>query len=106
MNSILAKLLRKRGISSLEVLDAEERATFDRYELILNKREISVADMRQFMQSRIDHIESKWADMNTDATKKAEYIPYHTVYKTLLKALDAPQAEREALEQVLLQQVS
>lgn len=105
MNSLLAKLLRKRGIETVEELSHEERATFDKYEKVLNKRELTVADLRQFIQARIDHIEMKWKDMNIDAGKKAELVPYFTVYKTLLQAIDAPMSEREALEQVLMQQI-
>lgn len=105
MHSLIRKLLQKRGIKSVEELSMDERATFDNYTRILNKRELSMDDLKQFVQARIDQIEQKWKDMNIDATRKGELIPYHTVYKTLLQAMNAPQAEREALEQVLVQQI-
>ncbi len=105
MNSLLAKLLRRKGIDSIEQLSLEERNTFDKYEQVLNKKELTMSDLRQFIQGRIDHIETKWKDLSLDAQKKAEMIPYHTVYKTLAQAIDAPMSERAALEQVLMQQV-
>lgn len=103
---ILQDLFKKRGIESAEKLSLEERATFENYQRILSKRELSIADLREFCAFQINSIETKWRDFSTTAEKKAELIPYHTVYKTLLQAIDAPEAERVALEQVLLQQLN
>lgn len=98
--------MRKRGIKNVDDLSTEEQATFQNYERILSKREVSIADMRQFMIFQINSIETRWRDNKIMQEEKAELIPYHTVYKTLLQAIDAPEAERIALEQVLLQQVN
>lgn len=103
---LLQKIFQKRGIKSVEDLDPEEKATFANYERILSKREISVADIRQFMIFQINSIEMRWRDNKVPQADKSELIPYHTVYKTLLQAIDAPEAERVALEQVLLQQIN
>lgn len=105
MNSLLAKFLRKKGIESVKDLNPEEKATFERYQSILAKKDLSLDDLRQFIKARIDHIEMKWKDMNIEQSKKAELVPYYTVYKTLLQAIEAPIAEREALEQILIQQI-
>ena len=40
----------------------------------------------------------KWKDLDTLNAKKAELIPYHVVYKTLLAAIESPKSAREALE--------
>lgn len=106
IKSLLGNLMRKRGITNVEELSIEEKATFQNYERILSKREVSIADMRQFMIFQINSIEMRWRDNKISQDEKAELIPYHTVYKTLLQAIDAPEAERVALEQVLLQQIN
>lgn len=102
MNSILARILQKRGIQKPD-LSHEEQATFDNWESVLSKRELTVDDLRQFIVARIDQIETKWKDLNLSNDKKAELIPYHTVYKILSNAINAPELERAALEKVLVQ---
>lgn len=90
----------------MEELTPEERSTLTMYETILARKEMTIADVREFLAAQISIIENKWRDLNTDEAKKAQLIPYHTVYKVILQSLDAPQAEREALEKVLLQQLN
>lgn len=102
---ILQDLFRKRGIKDANELSLEERSTFENYQRILSKRELSISDMREFCAFQVSAIETKWRDHVTTNEKKAELIPYHTVYKTLLAAIDAPESERIALEQVLRQQI-
>lgn len=104
MHKLIHKLLDKRGISDVRSLSREEKETFESWQTILNKEELTVEDIKKFCQSQIDVIENKWKDLNETNQKKAELISYHTVYKTLLSAIDAPKAMREALE-IQLQQL-
>lgn len=103
MKSILHKLLERRGIESIDKLDKEERQTFDDWDKILSKEELTIEDIKQFCKAQIEVIEGKWKDLNVDNSKKAELIPYHTVYKTFLLAIDSPQSARESLEKNLNQ---
>ncbi len=104
--SILTKFLEKRGLKSPEELDdtpntdgsPTERETFNKWKGILSKETLSLEDMKLFIQGQIGIIEMRWRDMTTSAERKAELIPYHTVYKTLEQAISAPRAEREQLE--------
>lgn len=105
MNGLLAKLLQKRGIDSLEGLSKEEKTTFDNYEKVLSKKELTIEDMKYFLSSQIGVIEGKWRDLNIEQSKKSEWISLHTAYKTILQAIDSPQTEREALESFLHQQL-
>ena len=103
MKDILSKLLQKRGLSSTQELDKEEQATFETWQAVLSKDELTTEDIKNFCQNQVDVIEGKWQDLNTTQDKKAELIPYHTVYNLLLKAIDSPKAAREALEKNLQQ---
>ncbi len=100
---ILSRLFAKRGIKDVNDLDPEERETYKRYEIVLSKRELTIADIRVFLQNQVNVIESKWSDFETPNAKKAELIPYHTVYRTILQALDAPEIERQNLERYLVE---
>ena len=102
MKSILYKLLKKRGIESLDQLEPEEKRDFDNWNAVLSKEELTISDVKEFCQGQIGIIEMKWRDYTIDKEKKAEYIPYHTVYKILLQAIDSPRSTREQLEKHLL----
>lgn len=100
--NILERLLQKRGITH-EDLSPEEKADFSKWEKVLSKKELSIEDFNHFCQSQVDIIETKWRDLNTEQIKKAELIPYHTVYKTILQIIKSPEAERSNLEAQLNQ---
>jgi len=104
MQSILQKILSKRGVK-YEDLDKEELVQFEQWDTILAKEELTLKDLKEFCSSQVGIIESKWKDYNEDNTKKAELIPYHTVYKTLLEAISSPQSSRIQLEKQLLEMI-
>ena len=103
MIDILGKLLRKRGLNSVDELDTDEHRTWDSWKAVLSKGELTIEDIKQFCQNQVEIIEAKWKDLNIEHSKKSELIPYHTVYKVLLSAIGSPQAAREALEKNLIQ---
>ena len=102
MLDILNKLLQKSGVQ-YEQLDTEEKKQFDDWKLVLTKEELSTQDIKDFCQSQVDVIEGKWQDLSLEQTKKAELIPYHTVYNLLLKVIDSPKEARNGLEKNLRQ---
>ena len=102
MLDILNKLLQKRGVK-FDELDKEEKTQFEQWKLVLTKDELSTQDIKDFCQNQVDIIEGKWQDLNIENNKKAELIPYHTVYNLLLKVLDSPKEARLALEKNLQQ---
>lgn len=103
MKNILERLLRKRGLNSVDELDKEEKQTFEQWQATLTKDELTTEDIRQFIVGQISVIEAKWSDMNLDQAKKAEFLPYHTVYRMLLSAINSPAMARDALEKNLTQ---
>ena len=103
MRGILAKLLTKRGINNIDDLSHEEKQTFENYERVLSKEQLTVEDITKFLETQVSIIEARWRDYATE--NKATLIPYHTVYKTLLEAIKSPQKERENLEAYLNQQL-
>lgn len=101
MHKLLSQLLTKYGVQSSDELQPEEKVVFEQWKGIMDKEELTTADIKKFCETQIDVIENKWTDYNTHDLKKAEWIPYHTVYKTLLKVIDSPRSARERLEQQL-----
>lgn len=103
MKDILQRLLKKRGIENIDTLSIEEKETFNNWQEILSKEEITPNDIKLFCINQISIIESKWADLKIEQKKKAELIPYHVVYKTLIAVIESPKAVREGLEKHLNQ---
>ena len=103
MHTLLEKLFRKRGIKDATQLDTEEKATFENWDKILSKEELTLEDVKHFCQSQLSIIEGKWADYGIEQAKKSEFLPYYTVYKALLAAINSPRSAREALEKQLEQ---
>ena len=102
MKDILNKILAKRGLT-IEQLDKEEAEQFEQWQSVLTKDELTTKDIKDFCQNMVDVINGKWQDLNTEQSKKAELIPYHTCYKLLLAAIDSPKSSRDALEKNLVQ---
>lgn len=108
---ILDKWLHKKGVKDPSDLDNKpmpdgsptEKQTYEIYKAILGKEQLTLDDIKKFCERQLSVIETKWTDLNLEQIKKAEMIPYHTVYKTLLLAIDSPKAAREALEKQLEQ---
>jgi mRNA-degrading endonuclease HigB of HigAB toxin-antitoxin module len=103
MNNLIEKILNKAGIKDLKELDPEEKQTLDSWQAVLSKDELTLEDVKKFCQVQIDFIEGRWRDYSLSNERKAELIPYHTCYKTLLLSMDNSRSDRENLEKNLLQ---
>ena len=103
MHHIINRLFQKRGIKDINDLDEQERKTYEGWQAVLSKEELTTQDIKNFCQQQVELIETRWADYGIDQTKKAELIPYHTIYTTLLKVVDSPRIQREILEKNLSQ---
>lgn len=108
MNNLLAKLLVKRGITRKDLDDkpvipgvASEKDQFEQWEKLLSGEEVTVKNIEDFCKYQIGQIEKKWEDFSNAGNEKLVMV--HTVYNTILKAISAPKAEREALEKYLIQ---
>lgn len=101
MTNILSRFLEKKGIINLNELSPEEKATYDNYEAVLSKEELTLEDVKDFCKAQLTKIEEKWRDLNLESFKKADLIPYHTVWKSILLAIESPKVVRESLEKQL-----
>lgn len=98
--SILSKWLEKRGVEKTEDLSPEELTTYNHYKSVLSGETLSVETIKQFCQSQVRVIESKCDGVSP--LTPLQQASLH-VYLNLLKAIEAPEAERAALEQHLTQ---
>lgn len=99
----LTKLLEKRGIDKIEDLQPEEQATYNKWKLVLSGDSVTIDSLKEFCLSQIRIIESK-CDGITGLTVMQQACIH--VYINLLKAIEAPEAERNSLEKYLVQIVN
>ena len=98
MNFHLSNLLKKRGITK-EQLSGEEKKDFERWEGILSGGEVTVEKIKEFCVAQKRAIEAKWKNFeNTDQ----KLVIAHTIYSTIIQAIDAPDVERKSLEEYLI----
>lgn len=93
--SLIDKLLGKRGIQKVEELAPEEQAQIRQWKVILSGENVTVDKIKEFCLSQIRVIESK-CDGVTPLTN-LQQASIH-VYINILKAIEAPEAERKSLE--------
>ncbi len=103
--SILDKFLFKKGIKSVKELEPEERETFEHWQGILSKGDVTVDSIKQFCENQVKAIELKWRDLDNSPGKNERLIILHTIYSTLLAVITAPAIEKENLERYLEEQV-
>ena len=109
MHALLSKLLSKRGVDK-ESLDTKplfqgapsEKEQFFQWEKILSGGDLTVDKIRDFCKDQIKAIEGQWKDLNNSKEKNERLILMHTVYSTIIKSIESPQAERESLEKYLI----
>lgn len=99
--NLLAWLSRK-GIDDPAKLTGEEKATYENYQQILSKKELTIEDLRVFLKQERAKIEAKWRTYEPGV--KDHLIPHYTVYGVILEALDAPETARKQLEEFLIKQ--
>lgn len=109
MHDLLRKWLNKKGVKDQSELDntpmpdgsPTELDVFNEYKAGLAKKDLTVDDLKNYCLGQVGYIEVKWADYALDDAKKAQLIPYHTVYKALVNVIEGSVATREAMEKQL-----
>jgi len=101
MKAPLLNLFERLGIKSAAELTPEEKVIFDNYDAILSKEYMTTDDVKQFCETQISVITAKWRDYNVENIKKAELIPYFSVYSSLRDLINSPQEARRRAEEEL-----
>jgi hypothetical protein len=96
MEQTLEKVLEKRGIKSVDELDAEEKAVFDRYSKILSTTDVTTAQVADFCRTQKSLIEAKF-DLDNTPERAKDLTLLFGVYAKLINLIEGPKAERESL---------
>lgn len=105
MHQLLQKLLAKRGVESVNDLQGEEKEVYQRWRSILSGEKVTVEKIEEFCKSQIGVIEARFRKFDTPWETTDRLVVAHTVYKTLLEMIAAPEKERANLEEFLTKQL-
>lgn len=100
---VLSKLLDKRGIEKIEDLTPDEQAQFNKWKLVLSGDTVTIDSLKEFCTNQIRVIEGKCDGVNPLTILQQASLH---VYHNLIKAIEAPETERESLEKYLTQIVN
>lgn len=95
------RLFEKRGITAKKELSKDEKETFERWEAILSRGEITVDTIREFCENQVRRIGGEFKNLENSKDKNERLINQFVVYSTLLATITAPATEKEALEKYL-----
>lgn len=101
--SLLDKLLSKRNIKSIDELVPEERAQFDRWNYILKGDVVTVDSLKDFCKTQVQVIEARCDGVQPMTVMQQACLH---VYLNIIKAIEAPEAERSSLEAHLNQLIN
>ena len=101
ISTLIQKLLEKKGISKITELSPDERTEYDRWQAVIEGSEITVPKIKEFCESQIRLIESKYS--SGEATDKQDvYLRASLhIYLNLVKLINSPEIERNNLEKYL-----
>lgn len=100
--SILDKWLAKKGVEKIEDLSLDERATYDKYRLVLSGELVTIDSLKAFCKNQLAVIIAA-CDGKTPITS-IQQAGIH-IYSNIIKAIEAPEAERASLERMLEQEL-
>lgn len=104
MHHLIENLFKKRGIESVDELQADEKAVFDRYAKVLSNETVTIEQMTEFIKVQKGLVEQKFGlDNKPEKAKNLELL--FTVYSKLLNMIEGPKAERESLIRYLESQL-
>lgn len=104
--SLLSQWLKKKGIESPQELTKEERIVYDSYKAVLSGETLTVESIKQFCQKQVKIIEDLFAQEKGKSDNDVYYKACLHVYLNILRAIEAPERERETLEKHLNQLIN
>ena len=103
MHPLIANLLKKRKINSIEDLGEDEKETFDKWEATLSGGELTVDKIAEFCRRQVKVIESQYTNPDNSPKKDNFLKATLSVYSSLLKLIEGKEAEKASLERYLQQ---
>jgi hypothetical protein len=98
---MLQQILEKLGIRSIDDLKPAERETWRQWGEILARHELTTDDIKAFLTTELARANGELHSFDNSDRKEMFYKAYAVFSETLLKAISAPQREKDQLRDFL-----
>jgi integrase len=98
---MLLPFLRKLGVNNYDELTEEEKRTYREYEKVLQGRELTSKEVRQFLDAQIEDSIQKLTNTRLSERDDTFLKMQLQFLRRLTVFLDAPKREKEQLEALL-----
>ena len=101
ITTTIQSILNKKGVTKLTELTPDERVEYDRWQAIVDGNEVTVDKIKEFCESQIKIIESKYAGGDTTDKQDIFLRTSLHIYLNLLQMINSPEVNRINLEKYL-----
>lgn len=99
----ISDILEKIGVQGIDQLTAEEKATFQKWQVILSKPDASLDELKKLLPAELERAYAELRKHGNSIEKDAYYKAYTSLLDFISRAIFAPQKERENLQSFLKQ---
>lgn len=103
MFEFIDKILEGRRIKSFDELNALERATILQWARIDSTHDITIDDLKKFIQPEIERAHGELRKFENDPKKQVFYQAYASLLTHIFRVITTPAAQREQLRGYLKQ---
>jgi hypothetical protein len=93
---MLDAILQKLGLTSIDDLKPEEKATWLKWSTILGKDDVSIDDLKKFLPQELERANVELRKHENSDKKDAYYKAYGDILATILKFIVTPTARKTA----------
>lgn len=98
---MLDQILNKLGLTSIDQLKPDEKATWMRWAAILGKADITIDDLKKFLPIELERATIELRKHENSPQKDSYYKAYGDILSTIQKFIVTPTQERENLKAIL-----
>lgn len=95
------KIFEKLKIKNYLDLNNEEKKTFEEWQKVLNKNEISIKELKEFITSQIDIVTNQLLTYKNSSQKDLYLKMMLRNYRMILAFIQSPQKAKEYLEKYI-----
>lgn len=100
---MIDKILAKLGLTSIDQLNAAEKATYQGWAAILGKSDVTIEDLKKLLPIEIDKARAELLKFENSKEKDLYQKAYVSVLENLTKIILTPAQERDNLRSMLIQ---
>ena len=100
---MLEQILLKLGLKSIDDLTPAEKATWQKWAVILGRENITIDDLKKFLPMELERATVELRKHDNSPAKDSYYKAYGDILALITKFIVSPETERDSLRSMLKQ---